>query len=57
MAASVLKIDADYLLQTLPIARDEAETDITNLAEQRALETAGFVREGVLRLLLIGTGA
>lgn len=40
---------AEYLLQTFPIARVEAETDITNLAEQRALEKAGFVREGVLR--------
>jgi RimJ/RimL family protein N-acetyltransferase len=40
---------AEYLLQTFPIARVEAATDITNLAEQRALEKAGFVREGVLR--------
>jgi RimJ/RimL family protein N-acetyltransferase len=40
---------AEYLLQTFPIARVEAETDITNLAEQRALEKAGFIREGVLR--------
>ena len=29
--------------------RVEASTDITNLAEQRALEKAGFTREGVLR--------
>src|SRR5262245_47313025 len=40
---------AEYLLQTFPIARVEAATDITNLAEQRALEKAGFTREGVLR--------
>jgi len=40
---------AEYLLQTFPIARVEAETDITNLPEQRALEKAGFTREGVLR--------
>jgi aminoglycoside 6'-N-acetyltransferase len=40
---------AEYLLQTFPIARVEAQTDVTNLAEQRALEKAGFVREGVLR--------
>ena len=40
---------AAYLLDTFPIARVEAETDVTNLAEQRALEKAGFVREGVLR--------
>jgi aminoglycoside 6'-N-acetyltransferase len=40
---------AGYLLDTFPIARVEAETDITNLSEQRALEKAGFTREGVLR--------
>jgi RimJ/RimL family protein N-acetyltransferase len=40
---------AEYLLQTFPIARVEAQTDITNLPEQRALEKAGFLREGVLR--------
>jgi RimJ/RimL family protein N-acetyltransferase len=40
---------AEYLLQTFPIGRVEAETDITNLPEQRALEKAGFAREGVLR--------
>jgi RimJ/RimL family protein N-acetyltransferase len=27
----------------------EASTDVENLAEQRALERAGFTREGVLR--------
>jgi RimJ/RimL family protein N-acetyltransferase len=27
----------------------EASTDIGNLAEQRSLEKAGFLREGVLR--------
>ncbi|MBA2393543.1 MAG: GNAT family N-acetyltransferase, partial [Ktedonobacteraceae bacterium] len=32
-----------------PIMRVEATTDITNRAEQRALEKAGFTREGVLR--------
>ncbi len=40
---------AAYLFQTYPIARVEASTDVTNLPEQRALEKAGFVREGVLR--------
>jgi RimJ/RimL family protein N-acetyltransferase len=40
---------ADYLLQTYPIGRVEAATDRTNLPEQRALEKAGFTREGVLR--------
>jgi RimJ/RimL family protein N-acetyltransferase len=40
---------AAYLFDTYPVARVEASTDITNLAEQRALEKAGFTREGVLR--------
>jgi RimJ/RimL family protein N-acetyltransferase len=31
------------------VERLEASTDIDNVAEQRALEKAGFLREGVLR--------
>jgi RimJ/RimL family protein N-acetyltransferase len=38
-----------YLFATYPIMRVQATTDITNVAEQRALERAGFTREGVLR--------
>ena len=38
-----------HLLATTPANRIEAMTDIANLAEQRALDKAGFVREGVLR--------
>jgi RimJ/RimL family protein N-acetyltransferase len=38
-----------YLFATFPIMRVEAQTDITNRPEQRALEKAGFTREGVLR--------
>jgi len=40
---------ADYLFATTPANRIEATTEIDNLAEHRALENAGFVREGVLR--------
>lgn len=40
---------ADYLLSVFPIGRVEASTDIENIAEQRALERAGFSREGILR--------
>lgn len=43
------KLLAAYLFATYPIARVEATTDIDNLREQRALEKAGFSREGVLR--------
>lgn len=40
---------AGYLFATYPIARIEAQTDVTNIPEQRALTKAGFTREGVLR--------
>ena len=40
---------ADYLFSVYPIMRVEASTDITNSAELRALEKAGFTREGVQR--------
>jgi RimJ/RimL family protein N-acetyltransferase len=40
---------AEYLFATTARNRVEASTDVANLAEQRALERAGFVREGVLR--------
>lgn len=40
---------ADYLFVTFPVHRVEACTDVTNLAEQRCLERAGYTREGVLR--------
>jgi len=40
---------ADYLFETTDANRVEASTDVENLAEQRALEKAGFVREGIQR--------
>lgn len=40
---------ADYLFSSRSVERVEATTDVENLAEQRALEKAGFTREGVLR--------
>ena len=39
----------EYLFAVYPIMRVEASTDITNTAEMRALEKAGFTREGILR--------
>ena len=39
----------EYLFAMSPVMRIEATTDITNIAEQRALVRAGFTREGVLR--------
>jgi len=43
------RLFADYLLFAFAVGRVEASTDIENLAEQRALERAGFTREGVAR--------
>jgi RimJ/RimL family protein N-acetyltransferase len=40
---------AGYLFATTPVNRVEASTDVENIAEQKALERAGFTREGVLR--------
>jgi RimJ/RimL family protein N-acetyltransferase len=40
---------AEYLFRTYPVHRVQASTDVTNVPEQRALERAGFLREGVLR--------
>ncbi|GAB3466149.1 GNAT family N-acetyltransferase [Actinophytocola sediminis] len=39
---------ARYLFAHSPVNRIQAWTDTDNVAEQRALERAGFVREGVL---------
>lgn len=43
------RLMARYLFDHTPVNRVAAATEITNLAEQRALEKAGFTREGVLR--------
>jgi RimJ/RimL family protein N-acetyltransferase len=40
---------ARYLFETYTVERVEASTDVGNIPEQRALERAGFTREGVLR--------
>ena len=40
---------ATYLFDHTNVNRIEAQTDVENLAEQRALEKAGFAREGVAR--------
>jgi len=40
---------AAHLFATTNVNRVEASTDIENVAEQRALEKAGFTREGVVR--------
>ncbi len=40
---------ASYLFTTTTVHRVQATTDVENVAEQRALERAGYRREGVLR--------
>jgi RimJ/RimL family protein N-acetyltransferase len=43
------RLMADFLFAHTTVHRVEASTDVTNQAEQIALERAGFTREGVLR--------
>ena len=40
---------AAYLFENTDVNRIEAQTDVDNIAEQRSLEKAGFVREGTAR--------
>ncbi|MFD9092636.1 GNAT family N-acetyltransferase [Streptomyces collinus] len=46
----------EYLFAHTKVNRVEAGTEVTNIAEQRALERAGFTREGVLRGACTGEG-
>jgi RimJ/RimL family protein N-acetyltransferase len=48
---------AEYLFANTPAHRLEAYTEIENIAEQRALEKAGFEREGILRAAHFRAGA
>jgi RimJ/RimL family protein N-acetyltransferase len=43
------RLGAEYLFEHTLMERVEAGTESENIAEQRALERAGFTREGVLR--------
>ncbi|WP_089107477.1 GNAT family N-acetyltransferase [Streptomyces hyaluromycini] len=45
-----------YLFAHTPVQRIQADTDAENIAEQRALEKAGFTREGVMRSLVFRDG-
>lgn len=47
--AAAQRLLAEHLFATTDVNRVEATTDVRNVAEQRALERAGFRREGVLR--------
>lgn len=43
------RLVVEYLFSHTQVNRIEAGTEVTNIAEQRSLEKAGFTREGVLR--------
>nr|WP_237282594.1 GNAT family protein [Streptomyces fodineus] len=45
-----------YLFAHTPVMRIEADTESENVAQQRALEKAGFTREGVLRGVVFRDG-
>ena len=47
--AGAQRLLVGYLFAHTQVNRIQAETEITNIAEQRALEKAGFTREGVAR--------
>ena len=47
--AAAQRLLADYLFANSYYKRVEAGTDADNIGEQKALERAGFTREGVLR--------
>lgn len=51
------RLVADFLFATTNLHRVEASTDVENLAEQRSLEKAGFIREAVLRGVQYRAGA
>ncbi|HKW60003.1 MAG TPA: GNAT family protein [Candidatus Dormibacteraeota bacterium] len=55
--AEAQRLLADRLFATTGVNRVEAMTDVENHAEQRALEKAGFTREGVLRGAQFRAGA
>jgi ribosomal-protein-alanine N-acetyltransferase len=49
LGTTAQRLLADYLFSTTTLNRIEATTEVDNVAEQTALEHAGFTREGVLR--------
>jgi len=49
LGADAQQLVADYLFASTQVNRVEASTDIDNVAEIRALEKAGYRREGIVR--------
>lgn len=52
-----LRLCADYLFEHTQVTRIEGQVDIDNIAGQRAMEKAGFLREGVARKAQFRRGA
>jgi RimJ/RimL family protein N-acetyltransferase len=50
IGSTAQRLLAEHLFATTDVLRVEASTDVENVAEQRALEKAGFTREGLLRM-------
>jgi Acetyltransferases, including N-acetylases of ribosomal proteins len=57
LGAEAQRLVADYLFAATDLNRVEASTDVDNAAEQRALEKAGYVHEGVMRRAQFRGGA
>ena len=49
LGTTAQRLLVDYLFRFTTVHRLEAGTDTDNIAEQKALERIGFIREGVLR--------
>ena len=47
----------DWLFANTSLNRVEAQTDLENVPEQRSLEKAGFIREGIARGAQFRAGA
>jgi ribosomal-protein-alanine N-acetyltransferase len=56
LGTAAQRLLAGYLFATTLANRLQAITDVENVAEQRALERAGFRREGVMRGLTFDRG-
>jgi|Deesub1362B_J571_1020462.scaffolds.fasta_scaffold00654_6 diamine N-acetyltransferase len=51
-----IQLMVDHLFLTKDIVRIQATTDVKNVASQRALEKAGFVKEGTMRKYFYAKG-
>jgi [ribosomal protein S5]-alanine N-acetyltransferase len=56
LGSAAQRLLAQYLFATTLANRLQAITDVENIAEQKALEQAGFRREGILRGLAFDRG-